>query len=207
MYSWGHMDLRNLIDETHLDLTRLGKVLDELGHEGRLWSIYQWTRRDMARVWEAAKGVHPLTLDDFVPPSTGPLVEVIHHGKNSLPSYRYFQKRFCKPKEGTDQLIGYNEQAWQGATGPGYFVAHPSTDPGDVDIDYTMLPKEKPEAWPRILPNSARLGRFVYYGMIDVMHGISSHVSIGRAKKKHGWMDAWFVLVREDLPEPAQPTS
>jgi hypothetical protein len=37
--------------------------------------------------------------------------------------------------------------------------------------------------------------------MIDVMHGISSHVSIGRARKKHGWMDAWFVLVRED-PQP-----
>jgi hypothetical protein len=38
--------------------------------------------------------------------------------------------------------------------------------------------------------------------MVDVMRGISSHVSIGRARKKNGWMDAWFVLVRED-PSPA----
>jgi hypothetical protein len=83
-------------------------------------------------------------------------------------------------------------------TGPGYFVTHPSTDEGEVDIDYTQIPNEKPEAWPPILPNSARLGRFVYYGMVDVMRGISKNVSIGRARKASGWMDAWFVLVRED---------
>jgi hypothetical protein len=200
------MELRNLID-THLDLPRLGKVLDEVGHEARLWSIYQWTRRDMATVWEAAKGLRSVTLDDYVPPSVGPLVEVIHHGKNSLPAHNFFQKRFCKPKDGSDQLAGYNEQTWAAITGPGYFVAHPSSEAGEVDIDYTMVPREKAASWPIILPNSARFGRFVYYGMIDVMHGISSHVSIGRARKKHGWMDAWFVLVREDPTEPAAATS
>jgi hypothetical protein len=200
------MDLRNLIGP-HLDLQRLAKDLDELGHSGRLWSIHQWTRGDMAKLWEATKGAKPLTLDDFVPPSAAPLAEVIHHGKNSLPAHNFFQKRFCKPKdpEAKDMLVGFNHQTWAAATGPGYFVAHPSSDAGDagcVDIDYTMIPKEKPDAWPPIEPNSARLGRFVYYGMVDVMHGISSHVSIGRARKKHGWMNAWFVLVRED-PQPS----
>ncbi|MGO9833909.1 MAG: hypothetical protein ACLP1X_06820 [Polyangiaceae bacterium] len=200
------MDLRNLIGP-HLDLARLSKDLDELGHSGRLWSIYQWTRGDMAKLWDATKGTKPLTLDDFVPPSAAPLAEVIHHGKNSLPAHNFFQKRFCKPKdpEAKDMLVGFNYQTWAAATGPGYFVAHPSSDAGDagcVDIDYTMIPKEKPDAWPPIEPNSVRLGRFVYYGMVDVMHGISSHVSIGRARKKHGWMNAWFVLVRED-PQPS----
>jgi len=196
------MEIRNLISP-NLDLPRLSKVLDELGHSGRLWSIHHWTRGDMATLWEATKGMHPLTLDDFVPPSIEPLVEVIHHGKNSLPAYSFFQKRFCRPKdpETKDMLVGFNHQFWEAVTGPGYFVAHPSADPGDVDIDYTMLPKERPEAWPPIKPNSAGLGRLVYYGMVDVMHGISSHVSIGRARKKDGWLDAWFVLVRED-PQP-----
>ncbi len=196
------MDLRSLID-THLDVPRLGKDLDEIGHGARIWSIYQWTRRDMAKIWEAAKGVRPITLDDYVPSSVGPLVEVIHHGKNSLPAHNYFQKRFAKPTEGAEALVGYNEQSWAAITGPGYFVAHPSSEAGEVDIDYTMLPKEKATTWPRIVPNQARLGRFVYAGMVDVMHGISSHVSIGRARKKHGWMDAWFVLVREDPADPA----
>jgi hypothetical protein len=199
------MDLRNLI-ATHLDLPRLAKDLDELGHSGRLWSVRQWTARDMATLWDAAKGTKPITLDDFVPPSVAPLVEVIHHGKNSLPAATHFQKRFCRPNdpEAKEQLVGFNYQSLAVATGPGYFVAHPSTDEGEVDIDYTIVPKEKPEAWPPIEPNSVRFGRFVYYGTIDVMHGISTHVTVGRARRKHGWMDNWFVLVREDPPGPAQ---
>jgi hypothetical protein len=34
--------------------------------------------------------------------------------------------------------------------------------------------------------------------MVDVMRGISNHVSIGRAWKQGKYMDAWFALVRED---------
>ena len=202
------MELRNLISP-NLDVPRLSKVLDELGHPGRLWSVHHWTRGDMATLWEGTSGGHPITLNDFVPASVEPLIEVIHHGKNSLPTHNFFQKRFCKPKdpEAKEMLVGYNYQSWAAVTGPGYFVAHPSADAGEgssagaVEIDYTMIPNEKPEAWPRIQPNSARLGRFVYDGMVDVMRRVSSHVSIGRARKKHGWMDAWFVLVRED-PQP-----
>jgi hypothetical protein len=193
------MDLQNLI-QVHLDIPRLAKDLDELGHAGRVWSVRQWTRANMATLWDAAKGFRPLTLDDYVPPGVPPHVEVIHHGKNSLPAHTHFQKRFCRPKlpESGDILIGFNFQTLSPVTGPGYFVTHASSQPGEVDIDYTVLPKEKPDGWPTLLPNSARLGRFVYFEMIDVMRGISTHVSIGRAKRKRGYMDAWFVLVRED---------
>ncbi len=199
------MDLKNLIDG-HLDLAQLSKVLDELGTPGRVWSIRQWTRGHQAKVWEAAKAFRPVTLDDFVPPSTGPLVPVIHHGKNSLPAHTHFQKRFCRLTAGPDapvgDMVGYNYQSLAAFTGPGYYVVHPSTDAGEVDIDYTMVPRDKPPAWPPVVPNSTRLAPFVYGGMVDVMRGISANVSIGRAKKKHGWLDNWFVLVRED-PKPA----
>ncbi len=198
------MQLQNLI-ETHLDVSRLAKDLDEIGHAGRVWAVRQWTRDNMATLYEAVKGFRPVTLDYYVPPGLPPLTEVIHHGKNSLPAHNFFQKRFALPSdpEARDQLIGFNFQTLSPFTGPGYYVAHPSTDPAEVDIDYTMIPKEKPQAWPPIVPNSVRLGRFVYYGMIDVMRGISSHVSIGRARKSHGWMDAWFVLIREDPQLPS----
>jgi hypothetical protein len=199
------MDLRNLIG-THVDLARLSKDLDEIGHPARLWSVRQWTRADLATVFEAAKGFRPISLDDFVPPSIPPLVEVIHDGKNSLPAHTHFQKRFCRPSQPKKAagaraatLFGYNHQSLSPITGPGYYVAHPATELGEVDIDYTMLPNEKPESWPDLVPNRARLGRFVYFGMIDVMRGLSLHASIGRAKKKGRWMDNWFVLVREDL--------
>jgi hypothetical protein len=197
------MELKNLI-ETHLDLPRLSKDLDEIGTPARIWATRQWTRPVQAALWEAAKGFRPVSLDDYVPPGTAPHVEVITHGMNTLPAHNHFQKRFCKPADpgATDQLVGFNFQSLAAFTGPGYYVAHPSSEPGEVDIDYTMIPKEKPQAWPPIVPNSQRMGRFVYYGMVDVMRGISSHVSIGRARKKSGWMDAWFVLVRED-PKPA----
>jgi hypothetical protein len=202
------MELKNLI-ETHLDLPRLSKDLDELGHAGRVWAVRQWTRANMATLWSAAKDFRPVTLDDFVPPSIGPLVDVTHEGKNSLPAHTHFQKHFCKPKdpEAKDVLVGFNHQSLSALTGPGYYVAHLSTDAGEVDIDYTRLPKEKPDAWPPIVSNSARLGRFVYFGMIDVMRGLSSHVTIGRAKRKGRWLDNWFVLVREDPREDVQPTS
>jgi len=193
------MELRNLI-EPNLDLERLAKYLDELGHPGRVWATRQWDRKLQAHLYEAAKGFHPLTLEHFVPASVGPLVEVIHDGKNTLPLHTLFQKRFCRPTDPTveGKLWGYNEQSLGGVTGPGFFVTHAAEAEGEIDIDYTMLPTEKPDSWPAIIPNSARLGRFVYYNMVDVMRGISNHVSIGRAKRGGKWMDAWFVLVRED---------
>jgi hypothetical protein len=198
------MDLRNLI-ETHLDIDRLARNLNEIGHSARLWSVRQWSASNMATLWDAAKSFRPVGLDDFVPSSIPSLTQVIHEGKNSLPAFTQFQKRFCRPSDprahGT--LLGYNHQSLWSVTGPGYYVARPSSDPGEVDIDYTMLPKEKPREWPEIQGNEARLGRFVYYGTIEVMRGVSTHVAMGRAKRKGQWMDNWSVLVRRD---PAPPS-
>lgn len=192
------MDLSVLLDP--LDLPRLSSVLDELGHLGRVDTIRNWDRDVMAKLYEAVKGYRKVTLDDYVPPGTSALQQVIHHGKNSLPAFTLFQKRFCKPAEGSDKLYGYNHQTMAPFTGPGYYVSYVEGD--EVFIDYTQIPPAKPEAWPPIVQNEARLGRFVYSGMIDIMRGISTHVSIGRAKKKGEMMDAWFVLCRED-PTPA----
>jgi hypothetical protein len=201
------MDLTNLI-ETRLDLPRLSKDLNELGHPARMWAVRQWTRPVQAKLWDAARGFRAVTLDDYVPADIAPRVEVIHHGVNTLPAHHNFPKRVARPADPDihDQLVGYNFQSLSGATGPGYYVAHPAAEAGEVDIDYTLVPKEKLDAWPPIVPNSARLGRFVYDGMVDVMRGVSSHVSIGRVRKKSGWQDAWFVLVREDpSPNPQAP--
>jgi hypothetical protein len=199
------MELQNLI-ETHLDLDRLARDLDELGHEGRTWAVRSWGRGTQAKLYEAAKGFRPITLDHFVPPSTQPLTEVVHHGRNTLPMFRFFEKHICRPTESTehrDKLWGHNLQSTSVFSGPGYFVVHPpaeegGAEQGEVDIDYTMLPDEKPASWPPIVPSSTRLGVFIYSGMIDVMRGISSHVCIGRSKKKGRWIDNWFVLVRQD---------
>jgi hypothetical protein len=203
------MDLRNLI-EPHFDLARLAKDLGEIGHFARVWSVRQWTRADMATIWEASKGFRAVTLDDFVPPEIPPLVEIVHDGKNSLPAYSRFQKCFCRPskpeEEEGDALFGYNYQSFIALTGPGYYVAHPSAEIGEVDIDHALLPSERPDGWPEIVGNNGPLGRFIYDSQIDVMRGLSDHLSIGRGKRKGRWLDNWFVLVRQDLPaEPGEP--
>jgi hypothetical protein len=194
------MDLTVFL-EPKVDLPRITKVLDELGHLGRLATIRAWDEGTMRALWAATKAKRPLDLDHFVPRSMGELVEVIHHGKNSLAAFNHFQKRFCRPPVSANAgavLSGYNEQEMAFWTGPGYFVTRAEAD-GEVHIDYRSVPKDKPESWPEILPNEARLGRFVYAGMVDVMRGISKHVSIGRARREGKWLNAWFVLCREDV--------
>jgi hypothetical protein len=93
-------------------------------------------------------------------------------------------------------LWGYNEQTFKSFTGPGYFVAY-NIDEGEVNIDYTRVPPRGAEGWPAVLPNSARLSRFIYNGTQDRMRGVSAHVTIGRASRAGKDMDNWFVLVRE----------
>ena len=193
------MELSVLVDPVP-DLPRLAEVLDGLGHRARVATIRTWEKDLQAKLYDAADGFKPLTLQDFVPSDKDSLKEVIHHGKNSLPAFTHFQKRFCKPSdaEKKDELWGYNQQNLIWAIGPGYFAVHKAEKDGEIDIDYTKIPPEKPGEWPEVVSNHVKLGRFVYEGMVDVMRGISTHVSIGRAKKGGKNMDAWFVLCRED---------
>jgi hypothetical protein len=156
------MELKNLID-THLDLPRLAKDLDELGHPARVWATRHWDRATQAKLYEAAKGFRPVTLDDYVPAGTAPLTEVITWGMNSLPAANHFQKRFCKPAgpDAKDRLVGFNFQSLSGLTGPGYYVAHPASDEGEVDIDYTMVPTDghgrRAAGWTRGSCSSGRI--------------------------------------------------
>jgi hypothetical protein len=209
------MDLSVFLDP--LDLPRLTTVLDELGHTGRLATVRGWDGDTMARLYEALKGYMPVTLDYFVPPQLPPLTEVIHHGKNSLPAFTHFQKRFCKPAAGDPgegkTLWGYNHNGafvtW--FSGAGYYVAH-DWEAGEIAVDYTLIPPSKPASWPDAVETNARgVGpRAVYGNMVDIMRGLSKNVSIGRARRCKGgdpaasdWMDAWFVLCREDAPQAA----
>lgn len=176
--------------------------LNGLDHATRLAALYTLNGKTQALLYEAADGRSCTLAENFVPHEE-PFKEVIHWGKNSLPMFTHFQKRFCRPDSPTDPLVayGYNHQAMKLFTGPGYFVAKDAASENGVPrvvVDYFEVPKEKPESWPKILPNSARLSRFVYFQMRDWMWKVSDHVTIGRAKKVDSWVDNWFLLCRED---------
>ncbi|HSO34655.1 MAG TPA: hypothetical protein VLT33_19105 [Labilithrix sp.] len=194
------MDVSVLL-EPSIDLKRLTEVLDGLGHEGRVHTTRGWGKKRQAELYEVAKGYLPIDLDFLVPPSMGNLVEVIHEGKNTLGAFSHFQKRFVKLEGDVAPIGGYNHQTLSGITGPGYFVVDLGTGEheGELAIDYTRIPKNKPASWPAIKTNDGGLGSLVYGGMIDYLRRLSEHVSIGRAYKKGKAMDAWFTLVRKDV--------
>ncbi len=160
-------------------------------------------RATQEKIWEAAAG-GKVTIEEMVPKSLGPLRPVIFHGKNSLPAFTRFQKRFCRPAAGIerDELWGYNYQPTQWLaplTGPGYFVAYDSPNGlGSVAIDYTKIPPAKPAEWPEIVDNSYRLSRFIYNGTIDYLRRVSQHLLIGRATRAGKPMPNYFLLCRED---------
>jgi hypothetical protein len=194
------MDLSVLV-EPKLDFARLSEVLDGMGHEGRVHTIRTWNGAKQARIWEGAAGLKPIGLEHFVPASVGPLVEVVHELTNTLPLFTHSQKRFCRPKgdEAKDIVWGYNHQTMSPFTGPGYFVAVKGETEGEVLFDYTRLPTSKPEGWPEIRENKGLIPGIVYGGMIDIVRGVSSHVSIGRAKRGGKLADMYFTLCRKDV--------
>lgn len=184
-----------------IDLDKVGELLDGASPEERVMAIRRFNPGIQRRLFEAAEG-QKVTTTDIVPDDKGALVEVIHEGQNTLPAFRAFQKRFCLPSpdhtpENRRVLWGYNHQTFAGITGPGYFVAYDDEEAGEVVIDYRELPPERPDQWPPIMENTARLGRFVYAGMVDRLRRVSQHVTIGRAYKSKP-MNAFFTLIRVD---------
>ncbi len=179
----------------------IAAYLDSLSGASRRRLIESLRRRDMAALFDRVEGA-PLGLDHFVPASARPLDEVIHYGKNSLPAFTTFQKRFCKPPAAHQGVLwGYNHnpEIVQRPLGPGYFVARPGeVADTPVWIDYHLIPPDKPAAWPTIHPNSYRLSRVVYHKTIDRMRKVSEHVSIGSAFKKDKPIGAWFMLCRDE---------
>ncbi len=192
------MSVHDFFKKDSVDLKGLSGYFDGLDAKTRIQEVRALTAREQAMLFEAAKGFRPLKLTDFVPENVPALKQVIHFGRNSLPLFKIFEKRFCRPEGKKDELWGYNEQPLKALTGPGFFVAWQVSDE-EVLLDYTRIPPGKPEEWPEIIPNSARLSRFIYYNTQDYMRGVSKHVSIGRATRRGKTMDNWFVLCREEV--------
>lgn len=189
----------DLVTSSTIDMDALEAAFDEVNHAQRVEAMREFSPTIQKRLYEAASG-RAVSPEQIVPDGCPPLEEVVHEGHNTLPVMRRFQKRFCRPSPDqapTDKQIlwGYNQQMMKALTGPGYFVAYADDDSGELYIDYRELPTERPDQWPKITSNKARLGRFVYHGMVDRLRRVSEHCTIGRAYKGKP-MDAWFTLVR-----------
>lgn len=198
------MSLKDLLDDENVRISDIATYLDELSAEARADEVLELSRGAQIALWERAAESPPITLEHFVPAGTPPLTEVIHEGRNTLPTFKRFQKRFAVQAAGDREAIGYNEGSTRALIGPGFFVAEPThgkpewEERGAVVVNYFRVP-EGPvvETWPKVVPNSRGLQMFVYNKTLDFMRRVSTHVSIGAAFKHEKPLGAYFVLVRE----------
>ncbi len=183
-----------------IDIVELGQWLDSLDPETRITEARAIGPGAQRKLWDIVANTQ-LSLEDFVPTDVGPLTSVRHYGRNTLPVFKIFEKRFCRAPDGVDTpgLWGYNEGTTRGVVGPGYFVCRDTDgdERGSVVIDYTLVPGGKCEEWPEYKPNESGVSRFVYSGMQDFMRRISQHVTLGRAYIKGKESNNYFILCRE----------
>jgi hypothetical protein len=194
--------VNELLRAPQADCSAVAEVFEGATPRERIGITEALGGKEQEKLWHAAEG-GAVSIGEMVPRELGPLRPVIFHGKNSLPAFTRFQKRFCRPAAGVDrdELWGYNHQPtrWLGPlTGPGYFVAYDSNGLGGVAVDYTRIPTGKPVEWPEIHDNTYRLSRFIYNGTIDYLRRVSPHLLIGRATRAGKEMPNWFLLCRED---------
>ena len=200
------MKLADLIAAPFGNHRQIADYLDGLEHDARVAESRTLGRAQQRRLWDKAADSDPLTVDDFVPASVDPLVEVIHEGRNTLPLpglFRHFQKRFCRPSDAEGCLYGYNEGASRPLIGPGYFVLLPTggnrawRTRGSIVVDYFQVPEGPVVAsWPKVVENQKGLQVLVYNGTRDFMRKVSETVTIGAAYKGEKPLDHYFMLVR-----------
>ncbi|MCZ6782787.1 MAG: hypothetical protein O7G30_05700 [Proteobacteria bacterium] len=181
-----------------IEITRF---LDGLTHGERVAAVRGCGRKEQSRLWEVVDAYAPVRLTDLVPPATGDLQTVRHFGRNTLPAFTHFEKRFTRPKgesaEHPGELYGFNFQSLSSLTGPGYFVAEDSPEREEVLIDYRRVPTDHPQGWPEIRSNERGVGRLVYGFMVDTLRRVSEHVTVGSAARRGVDLGSWFLLCRE----------
>lgn len=198
--------VEKLLSTRGASLAHISAHLDALPHDDRKDQVLQLGWRAQRKLFELCKQAPDITAEHFVPAGIPDLQEVIHHGRNTFPTFRFFQKRFCRPEGDQERLFGYNHGPTLRFLGPGYFVTHSTAshpdwvERGALVVDYFMVPDAPvPPGWPAVIPNSQGGQKLVYDKTRDFMRRVSEHVSIGRAWKEERKLPAYFVLVREDL--------
>jgi hypothetical protein len=158
-------------------------------------------RAGQRRLYAAVAGHGAVRLADLVPPDRRALETVRHFGRNTLPAFTRFEKRFCRPPDedaaAPRALWGYNATRVAPLVGPGYYVARDDAVHGEVLIDYTRIPPSAPPGWPAPKGNEGGLARFVYGHMVDRLRRVSEHVTIGSAARHGRELGSWFLLCRE----------
>lgn len=187
--------LRRLLDG-RAKADEITRFLDGLPPNERVEEVLSITGKGVGELYDAMEGGQPASLDEFIPPDERGTV--IYEGRNSLPLFSRFQKRFMRGEGGV--VLGYNHQTMSFVTGPGYFLVKPAIERGahrgELVFDYTERPPFEPAGWPRYKPNDAGISRAVYGNMTDYCRRVARGVVVGKAYRGGADQGAWFSLSR-----------
>jgi hypothetical protein len=171
--------------------------LDSLSPDARVEQMLSVTGKRVAALYDLVAGGPPVRIADFLPEGLKDGEMAIFEGRNSLPAFTRFQKRFVR--KGKD-VVGYNHQISAVPTGlftgPGYFVTldGDETHPDELLFDYTITPPFFPSQFPAYKPNESGLSRLVYANMKDYCRRVARGVVVGEAFKNGKRENAWFSL-------------
>lgn len=194
--SAGPLDLRALL-ENGAPASQIAGHLDALPFEDRRAEVLSLRGKALEALYDAVADAPALTLEDIVPAAEKRTL--IYYGRNSLPLFSSFQKRFARVKGGV--IVGYNHQDMSFVTGPGLFVVQEPSGQGEHAnepyFDYTAVPPAIPEGFPAFVPNEKGFSRLVYKDLLDYMRPVAKGAIVGRAWKRGSPEGSYFVLIRE----------
>lgn len=136
-------------------------------------SLGMWQLRQLWRL--AERYPQPLDPQEFVRADGG---VTICAGKNHLPVFSWFEKRFAQVE---GQVVGYNETGWEKTfVGPGHFVLQPGDDEFELIVDYRIRPTATHPDFPS-LDAGGFLAGLVYGGLVDKLRRVGGPLLIGRS--------------------------
>ncbi len=169
------------------DISELAAALDSTTHDDRVAWCRSLNARQLYKLYDLAKDGGALTTDDLI---GGDGEVIVHKGKNGVPVFTYFEKRFVRLG---DHVAGYNdshETAPIGApiyrmiTGPGHYICYDSPDvPGEVWVDYRTIPHTQCPEFPPLIDNDSGLRSLIFGNMVDIIRRVSKDIVVGDATK------------------------
>lgn len=193
------MNLFELLTHKPIDIDGVATYLDGLDTDGRIAEIRTVPGRLQGALWAAVEGKKKVGVEHFVPSEVPDGTFIRHYGRNSLPMFNDFEKRFSRPRKGAKELWAYNHSPAMGLVGPGYFVLRKDTELDTHVCDYYRVPPIQPEGGPPVRSNTFGISFFVYAHMVDVMWGVSKHVSVGRVIRRGRPEGQYFLLCRQEV--------
>lgn len=194
-------ELAAKIHDEKTSLQAIADLLDGLADGDRVLAARSLGPGLQRKLYRRVEGFLPLALTDMVAETVPAMTAVRHYGRNSLPLFRLFEKRFYRPADqdphAPTELGGANFQSIQFLTGPGYFVAVEDKNRREVLVDYHRVPSVAPEGFFPIVSNERGRSRLVYGFMIDTLRRVSEHVTVGSAARHGKSIGAFFMLCRQ----------